>query len=301
MGRAERGRGPRGLALLAAQPLGCATGELAGGEVLCHDLACVEVVGQGSEQLGLAVETDGETTWAAGEGLLVAVDGDGGELGRWATSPGPPRLRLVPSGLLVDAEVDGVLGEDGLLRGLAAEAVLVDGGEVAERVDQCPDGSWVGVSDPDARVRCAAGALLWTECGPELCEVLRDGVVLGSSSRSGDLAWSGELACWGTPEASRDPAPGGWRCEDGSEGAGAEGDHLGVSLSDIHVAGVFDKWAVPARARVMSRLTGWTGVVDEAAWGSPLSVAEAGELLVVGVPESGGPDMSAGRVLLVRP
>lgn len=300
MARAEGRRGLWAPALLGLLG-GCAGEELAGGEVLCHDLPCVELVGEGRAGLGRAVATDGQTVWAAGEGLLQAFDLEGRAVGRWDLSPGSPRLRLLPEGLLVDAEVDGVLGADGLISELAADVVLLDAGAHPARVDRCPDGTWVGVSDPEAKVRCAEAGLLWTECSGELCQVLRDGVVLGSSSRSGDLAWSGELACWGTPEASRDPAPGGWRCDDGSEGAGEEGDHLGVALSADHVAGVFDKWAVPARARVRHRTSGWTGVVDEAAWGSPLSVAEHEGLLVVGVPESGGPELAAGRVLLVRP
>jgi len=91
-------------------------------------------------------------------------------------------------------------------------------------------------------------------------------------------------------------------CWDGTTISGFPGDHLGVSMAGDRVAGVFNKWEVPARARVVSLQDdqpSWA--IDRASERSRLSLDyhEAHERWAVGVPGFGATSARQGRVFLV--
>jgi hypothetical protein len=82
------------------------------------------------------------------------------------------------------------------------------------------------------------------------------------------------------------------RCEDGREIHGLGGDHLGRAIGGGWTAGTFNKWVVPARARVVPLDGGEVLALEEGAEGQPLAVAAEEGLLVVGAPyeaNGGGP------------
>ena len=94
-------------------------------------------------------------------------------------------------------------------------------------------------------------------------------------------------------------AQGQVSCAGDALAAGLTGDHLGVAIAEGRAAGVFNKWQVPARARVVSLDGQEAWCVDRAAERSRLSLAHGADTWVVGVPGYLGTEAREGRLYIV--
>jgi hypothetical protein len=270
--------------------------------VLGDEIAAAVVLGEAGAGLGtaLAFGEDQLAIGAPGLGQVVVVDLEGVELWRaaWAV---PMGQRVFAEGLEVWAWEPGVgvwALEEGGTRELVAQL------PTATDVDRCPGGTWVGVDGEGSQVSCGTGGEATVRCMGPSCAVELSEVLLGETTPQGGLAWVGDALCWGDAQLEDDPQSGAVRCADGTELWGEEGDHLGVaiagsSLDGARVAGVFNKWVVPARARIPSLSGGTTWLVDVAPERSRLALAESGGDWAVGVPGFGSGQAGDGKVFIV--
>ena len=105
--------------------------------------------------------------------------------------------------------------------------------------------------------------------------------------------------CWASVDMAADPQPGEVHCADGSTLTGLGGDHLGASIGGGWAAGVFNKWQVPARLRLMAPgRQAWA--LDRARERTRASVAAVGPLTVIGLPGYSGQHPGEGRLYIVE-
>ena len=281
--------------------MGC--GDLLPGErVLGDEVPAVILDGSAGSRLGAAVavglldEQVAVAVAAPDAGTVTVHDPDGrqrwqvqGEvgLGLGLTIAGGRLLALLPGQGVVDLTQGGA-------------SLLLEAPRAAQ-LAACPDGALLTADHPDEAVACGPdGQALRTRCdGAATCQVLLDEVPLATTSAGSDVAFWGPLACWGDALPDQDDAAGAVRCEDGSALDGLQGEHLGRSLADGWATGVFDKWIVPARARIHPMGGGEVWAVDRAAEATRLALATGEGLLVVGVPGYAARDPGEGRVFIV--
>jgi hypothetical protein len=285
--------------------LGC-RGDLLPGEIVLGDeLAAVTVSGSAGSELGAAVAVgpEGEVAVGApGAGQVRVLDADGSELWRAEGVEGlGRRLAWTDEGLLAWAPGAGVYrleegAEPAVWQATTAPVVaMCNNGEVLERPS----------TDEDVACDSDLGAVVWTDCDAQGCVAYTRGgeegklVELGNSSPGSAVGFDQGLPCWGDAVVGGDIEPGRVSCLDGPEVDGLEGDHLGVAIGAGRAIGVFNKWIVPARARLVPLDGGQTWVVDRAAETSVLSADRgASGLVAVGVPGFGAQEAQEGRVYL---
>ena len=130
-----------------------------------------------------------------------------------------------------------------------------------------------------------------------------DGNELGAFAEGGDggavgewdgVAWAG-APVWDEPEGR------GRACaEDGRCVEGEPGDHLGAAVGGGYAVGTFNKWVVPARARIVPLDGGDVLVLEEGAELQPIVLA-GDDTLVVGAPYMAAGGAPAGAVIEVVP
>lgn len=271
--------------------------------MLGDEVPAAIVEGQAGSRLGAAVavgrlEDQVRVAIAAPDLGTVSVHGADGGL-RWSVQ-GEVGLGL---GLaFVDGALVALQPGEGLVHLSADGAAPLREAPRAARFAACPDGTLLTTDDPDEAVACGPdGQELRTTCDAEgACEVLLDGVRLASTSAGSDAGFWGTVACWGDAEPEVDDAPGALRCADGTAVDGLPGEHLGVTLAEGWAGGVFDKWIVPARARIHPLGGGEVWAVDRAAEATRLTLAAGEGLLVVGVPGYAARQPGEGRVYIVE-
>lgn len=279
---------PRGRLLLLL-PLGACVAPLVPGEqIIGAEWPAEERVGPPASELGTVVD------WA--DGVWVA------------TSPGTGNLALGDGTLPVAASFVGFWGAH-LVYVDAAGVAFVDGearwtveGAVAWAAG--PGGVFAATADellllgpgrrvPVAGVRdLAVGedrvlALCCDEGGCAGRAWSLFGLDTGLSLPAGEGGAVGEWAgvAWaGDPMLDDPDAPGLVRAEDGRAIEGEPGDHLGMAVGGGYTVGTFNKWIVPARARVVPLDDGPVFAFDVGAEDQPYSLAGDGETLVIGAP-----------------
>jgi hypothetical protein len=264
--------------------------------VLGADVSAISLSGDAASQFGTAVALgpDHLVVGAPGAGTVSLYTLDG-ELVWVSDSVGRMGQQVwwIEDAVWAWGRGDGLyqLGEGEVIPFLetpdATAIELVDGPEVYTREGE---GETLAVRD---------GQTLFTSCIDDLCEVWLDEELLGTSSPGSAVGWVGEEPCWGDARIESDPSPGSIACRDGTTWDGLEGDHLGVALTDTLTAGVFNKWQVPARARIVSLIAQPTLAIEQAAERSRLSLATNETHLAVGVPGYGRSSGEEGQVLLV--
>lgn len=193
---------------------------------------------------------------------LVVADGD-----RWtvdgeeqASVRGAQRWAAGPAGVIV-AVAGGIwradTGEAAPIRGVQAVAVGVERFYVVA----CDDG-------------CVAVGL-----DGDLVEVARWSA--GTGGAVGE--WQG--AAWaGDPEDTVDEGTGSVCSEAGECVHGEPGDHLGRAIGGGMAAGTFNKWIVPARARIVPLDGGTAFALERGAENQAITLAGDVTTLIVGAP-----------------
>jgi len=302
--------GPALWGLVALLAPSCRGSLLSDEPVLGEDLAAASVVGEAGSRLGASVAVgllDGQLTVAVAApdlGQVLVLDPDGGL--RWQVQG---TLGLGHGLVITDQGLWALQPGVGVVA-LRAEDAGADALPVIEELPQaaqvavCADGTVRSSPSPAEALACGpSGEDLRTRCGDTDCEVLLDGVVLDRTSPGSavgfDSAVAPAVACWGDTELPVDDAPGEVRCADGRRLVGLDGEHLGRSLAPGWATGVFDKWIVPARARIHSLDGSRVLAVDRAAEATRLALASGEGLLVVGVPGYAARDPGEGRVFIL--
>ena len=143
-------------------------------------------------------------------------------------------------------------------------------------------------------LRCADGAcaaLAWYPAVDQWTE-------LGEAGEGGALVEADGVAWWGDPQLEDAKGTGSVCSEEGTCLQGLEGDHLGRELCRTHAAGVFNKWIVPARMRIVPLAGGPTLAVERAAPSRPPALDSDGSSLAIGISSYGLHERNQGRVLL---
>ena len=270
-----------------------------------EELSAVEIPGAPLSLLGTAVAigtASGEPVviiGAPGAGEVLAVDKGGHEQWRLSGEIGLGRRVWA--------------GDDAVAAWLPGVGVLDADGEVllrapaATTLARCPDGSWWTGEGIGEALDCGAGGLIRSTCDGSRCTVsLQDepgveGVRLGETSAGSAVGWIGDRACWGDAALEDDPHPGAVFCDDGTELIGLDGDHLGAGIGASRAAGVFNKWQVPARVRMVPLNDGPIWALDRAAERSRVALAEGEGIVAIGLPGFISESASEGRVYLVTP
>jgi len=264
--------------------------------VLVEEVPAVRVDGSADARFGAAVAArDGRfVAGLPGAGAVWELDASGAIVDEWV-GPG--------FGFQVGLDAEGpwtfVVGQGVWRLAADGEVGLIVDDAVATSVASCPDGDWARVEGTDDAVVCGDFGVLERSCLGTDCVVAHDGDPVGEGEAGGALWLDDAGPCWGLPDLRVHPAPGGWACADGRRGQGVEGDHLGLGLEATYSAGVFDKWTVPARARIVPREGGDVWVVDDAAWGAHVTLAGDEDTVMVGISRAGGDLLTDGRVYLV--
>jgi hypothetical protein len=283
-------------------------------------VACAAPLLDGERVLGVDVPAE-FIFGAPGDRLGSAVAGRGD---RWiATAPGASRTwRDGEPGDVASAWV-GFWGESEVL--VTSDGTLTVNGELSAEI---PDATaWafgengiafatvdgLRVLDPPLAVAVrGVEALAWGErrllarvCDPACVGMAwaLDGEALGAYAPAGaggavgewdGVAWAGAPA-WDEPEA-----PGRVCSEAGVCVDGLPGDHLGATLGGGFTAGTFNKWVVPARARLVPLDGGDVLALETGAEAQPLHLA-GDTRLVVGAPYAASEGLPAGAVVTVAP
>ncbi len=266
--------------------------------VLGEEIQAAEVEGAALSALGAAVAVEGERALigAPGSGEVLLVDADGEEVWRiWGGAGLGQRVWLA------DGQGYAWKVGEGIFAVGPAGASLILSAPQAAAIDRCPDGTWWSSSGIGDAVRCTEEGLLWLRCEQAECAVQQgeDGAVLGQTSAGSAVDWIEGVACWGDARLEDDPSPGAVQCADGRTWEGLDGDHLGAAMGGGWSAGVFNKWQVPARARLVRLDDGRIWTVDRAAERSRIAVDSSSALVAVGVPGWSSREASEGRVFLV--
>ena len=241
-----------GAALLS----GCAADLLPGERVIGVDIAATRWDGDADERFGASVAAG----WATAPGVpeLRALSDDGGE----AVVPEVPALWVGEgAGHIYAAGEGGAWWRDGAL-----EDSTFDGGRWAAGpagvVVADANGWWLPEQQRGVALRDIAAVALGEErvlaaiCSPECtarswtldgAEVPID-LEVGVGGALGE--WRGE-AWAGSPDDDAPDGAGRVCSEQGDCIEGQVGDHLGRTIGGGYAAGTFNKWVVPARARIV--------------------------------------------------
>ncbi len=286
-----------------ALTLAACTAPLVDERVLGVDVPATFTYGAPGDRLGAAVAATGDRWLAAAPGAgQTWRDGVPGDVASaWVGLWGEREVFVdAAGGVSVDGEARWSV-PDALAWAAGPNGVLV----------ATPDG--LEVLDPplDVPVRGAravawgAERLLALVCDPD-CVGLAwdlDGAALGVLAEGGDGGAVGEWAgvAWVGAPAWEDPeGPGRVCAEDGTCRDGLPGDHLGATIGAGHAAGTFNKWIVPARARLVPLDGGPALAVEEGAEIQPLHLA-GDDVLVLGAPYMAAGGLPAGAVVVVTP
>lgn len=256
-----------------------------GASVAFHDVAAAAAPGAGLVVLDGA-EQPGPAQWVGFVGGELARAGDG-ELwvGSQAFDPGPARAFAA--------------GADAVYLGGAGGVWTVPGGAVDIDVSAVDA---LAVSDSVLATRSLDG-----EGGA--CRVLRwdlgivpptGEVVDLPCSVDGALAFVDGAICAGRPDLDDDRGAGLVACDDGRVVAGEPGDHLGRAVGGGYAAGSFNKWLVPALARLVPLVDGPLLALEEGAENQPHALAGDGAVLVVGAPYFPVGGLPSGTVFVVE-
>ena len=267
--------------------LACAAPLLPGERVLGVDIPATFTYGGPGDRLGASVAgRDGswiasapgaEQTWRDG----AATDAPSVWVGFWGGSE-----------VFVSAE--GQVRIDGAARWAVPEALAwAVGGE--RLVAATPAGLLfverellVPVAGLEA-VAVGAERVLGLVCDDDACvgdAWTFDGAALGTFASAGVGGAVGEWdgRAWaGAPDWADPEGPGRVEAEDGAVVEGLPGDHLGATLGGGFTAGTFNKWVVPARARVVPLDGGTVLAIEAGAELQPL-VLGGDTTLLVGAP-----------------
>ncbi|MFZ5476333.1 MAG: hypothetical protein ACOZNI_06105, partial [Myxococcota bacterium] len=105
-----------------------------------------------------------------------------------------------------------------------------------------------------------------------------------AAGEGGDVGeWDG-VAWAGDPQLDDDDGAGRVCSEAGDCVEGLAGDHLGAAIGGGFAAGSFNKWIVPARARVVPLHGGIVYAMEEGAEIQPLTLDGDDATLIVGAP-----------------
>jgi len=295
----------RWVVVLAAAAVGGCGGDLLPAErVLGDELPAVVVEGATGEGFGAAVAAgtlDGAPVVlvAAPEvGRVDRLDADGRHVESWTGAEGFGRELAIVEGEAY--AIDPGVGVRRLRDGVAV-AEVAD----ARHVAVCATGEIRATTVDDDDLACGPGGEdLRLSCAEEGCAVSLDGAQLDLVEPGGAVGFDGDRACWGDVMRSDPEGSGRVRCDDGTERVGLAGEHLGTSLAsggdgEALAAGVFDKWIVPARARIHPLSGADVLAIDDADENARLALARGGGLLAVGVADyRRGRDVQ-GRVFIV--
>lgn len=245
------------------------------------DVAADWVYGEGGDRLGESV--------ALGAGVVVAAPGAETAWVDGVASPGPAAWvgwsgeRLVRVGVdgevVIDGEAAGTvpnakvwaIGDAGIVWATKSALGLLDGWEVPV--------TGVGALAVGTRVLARVGGAVraWDLDGNELPIELEAGDA-GAVAEWDGVAWAGDPADVIADGAGRVCAEDG-RCVEGEVG-----DHLGRAIGGGYAVGEFNKWIVPARARVVPLDGGTVYAMEVGAEVQPIAVAGDGARVVVGAP-----------------
>lgn len=268
--------------------------------VIGLDVAAETWEGGELDRLGEVVATDGLRVAATANGAgAVWVDG--------APEGGPSKFVGWSEGALIQVGADGTVYRDGAALATLEGVRLWAVGEAGVAWASGSALGWVGgeswaqsgvqaLAVGDARLLglvCDGGCVL--RAWGEQVEDLMEGEAGGAVAEWEGVAWAGFPA--------DDDAEGAGRAcaEDGRCVEGIPGDHLGRHIGGGHVAGEFNKWQVPARARILSLDGGPTLAMEEGAETQPVTLDGRDGLLVVGAPYVAVAGAPAGIVQILRP
>lgn len=114
-----------------------------------------------------------------------------------------------------------------------------------------------------------------------------EGEALGRFADGGEGGGIGEwdgVAWVGDPQRETPDGAGMLSAETGEHIRGEPGDHLGGAIGGGYAVGTFNKWIVPARARVVPLVAGETYAMEQGAEDQPLTLAGDARTLVIGAP-----------------
>lgn len=240
---------------------------------------------------------------------MATAPGENASLQDGDLAAGPSDFVGATRGALVRAEADGEIWLDGASLGrfpgarawAAGDAGIVVGTESTLSLV----GAWAAEVPGLGAVGIGAGRVLAVVC-EERC-VARgwglDGRELGDLAAAGAGGAVGEwegIAWAGDPDESTPDAPGAVCAEDGRCVEGLAGDHLGSALGGGYAAGAFNKWAVPARGRVVPLGDGPTYALERGGENQPIVVAGDGQDLVVGHAQYPRDELPSGAIAWVR-
>jgi hypothetical protein len=288
---------------------GCADDLLPGESILGVDVPAVFTTGGARDQLGAEVAWSGDS-WLAtapGAGQVwrdgVATDAPAADAGFW----GQHVVTVSREGeVFVDGEPAGAA------EGAPAAVAIGAPGVAVATADA------IALRDPEglrAEVRIdlrGVTSLAWGEerllglvCDPT-CEGRvwsREGEDLGGFADGGEGGAVGEWhgRAWvGDPQLTDPDGAGLVRSEDGDVVAGAVGDHLGAAIGAGRAAGTFNKWVVPARARLVPLEGGEVLSMEIGAENQPIRLAGDDDVLVVGAPFYPANGHPSGAVVVAR-
>lgn len=245
------------------------------------DVAAEWTYGEGGDRLGesvalgpgVAIAAPGaETAWVDG----VASAGPASWIGWWGDRfvrigvDGEVYVDDVAAGEVPNAKVWAV-GDAGIVWASKSAMGLLDGWEV--------EVNGVGALAVGTRVVARVGAAVraWDLDGTEV-PIELDAGDGGAVAEWEGVVWAGDPADTIADGAGRVCAEDG-RCVDGEPG-----DHLGRAIGGGYAVGEFNKWIVPARARVVPLDGGQVYAMEVGAEVQPLAVAGDGTRVVVGAP-----------------
>jgi hypothetical protein len=284
--------------------LGGCTAALVPGEVVLPGDRAVDITyGPPASETGATVAwREGRLLATAGAtGVLTLGGGSVAADARWAGWWGPS---------VVVADMFGVISVDGLPTWEVEDAVAFasgEGGMVAA------DATTLYLLHAGRRVRAeglvalAVGdeRVLGLRCA-ETCEALAwtlAGEPLGAWGEGGEggavTEWRGEAWVSDPDEATPD-GRGVVTSESGERIEGEPGDHLGVALGGGYAAGVFNKWIVPPRGRVVPLGDGPVFALERGAEDQPMALSGDAATLVVGAPFYPYGGSPTGAVLVVE-
>lgn len=274
------------LALLLA---GCTT-PLTSDRIVGADLDAAVWDGAEGDLLGTLVATDGERVlaYAAGSRTLTLLTAEGELI--WSQESAESL-----DDIWLDNHAYAWSSGVGLFRvdDMGPYPVEMEEGRVCLLTS-----GWSSVRGASA-LACEDSRQLWTVCSRGRCSVFLDGEQIGVGGPEVTVGFLGGQPCWSSVAMDMDPQPGEVHCADGSVLFGLEGDHLGASIGGGRAAGVFNKWLVPPRLRLLSPdRESWA--LERARERTRASVASAGRLTVIGLPGYSGENPGEGRLYIVE-
>lgn len=284
--------------------LACAAPLVPGEVVLGVDRVASFTYGGPNERLGASVAADGASWLAAAPGADATWrDGERrDEPSAWVGFWGGSEVIVTATG---EVRVDGEpFGEVPKARAWAAgpNGILVATAEGLRVLDPPLDVPATGVRAVAWGEERLLALVCADECVGEAWAL--DGTPLGAFAPGGPDGAVGEWGgrAWaGAPDWEDPEGPGRVCAEDGTCVEGLPGDHLGAAIGGGHTVGTFNKWIVPARARVVPLDGGAVLALETGAEIQPIQLAGDADQLVIGAPYQAYDGLPAGAVVTVAP